>query len=127
MSRPVFSFSEFTFDATTGLLTYKNRESRLPEQTARLLQLLLERPNSLVTREDIEQTLWPDETYVDHDQGINVAINRLRQILRDNPKSPQFLRTIPKRGYSFCGDVRVLSGRAYAIPEEPPVLRLGVL
>ena len=125
MPRPVFSFSEFTFDATTGLLTYKNRESRLPEQTAKLLQLLLERPNALVTREDIEQTLWPDETYVNHDQGINVAVNRLRQILRDNPKSPQFLRTIPKRGYSFFGEVKVLPDEGLAT--EEPSLYLGVV
>src|ERR1700761_2332754 len=124
MPRAVFSFSEFTFDATTGLLTYRNRESRLPEQTATLLQLLLERPNALVTREDIEQALWPDETYVNHDQGINVAVNRLRQILRDNPKSPQFLRTIPKRDYSFFGEVKVLSDEGLAT--EEPSLHLGV-
>ncbi len=126
MSRAVFSFSEFIFDATTGALTHKNRESRLPEQTARLLQLLLERSNSLVSREDIERVLWPDETYVNHDQGINVAVNRLRQILQDNPKDPQFLRTIPKRGYSFCGEVKVMPGEVVA-PDEAPALRLGVL
>ena len=120
MPRPVFTFSEFTFDAATGLLTYKSRESRLPEQTTKLLQLLLERPNDLVTREDIEQALWPDETFVNHDQGINVAVNRLRQILRDNPKKPQFLRTIPKRGYSFCGDVKVLP-EAQLRTDEPPL------
>ncbi len=124
MPRSVFSFSDFTFDATTGLLTHRNRESRLPEQTAKLLQLLLERPNGLVTREDIEKTLWPDETYVNHDQGINVAVNRLRQILRDNPKSPEFLRTIPKRGYSFCGDVKALPEEGLATVE--PSLHLGV-
>jgi DNA-binding winged helix-turn-helix (wHTH) protein/tetratricopeptide (TPR) repeat protein len=127
MSRAVFSFSEFIFDATTGALTHKNRESRLPEQTARLLQLLLERPNSLVTREDIERVLWPDETYVNHDQGINVAVNRLRQILQDNPKDPQFLRTIPKRGYSFCGEVKVMPGEIVVASEEPPAPRFGVL
>lgn len=124
MPQLVFRFAEFTFDAATGLLTYKSRESRLPEQTTKLLQLLLERPNILVTREDIEQALWPDETYVNHDQGINVAINRLRQILRDNPKNPQFLRTIPKRGYSFCGDVKILPETQLAT-DEPP-LNFGV-
>ena len=107
MPRSVYAFSEFTFDSGTGTLTRRNRESRLPEQTARLLQVLLERPNALVSREEIEQTLWPDESFVNHDQGINVAVNRLRQVLRDNPKNPQFLKTIPKRGYSFCGNVSV--------------------
>jgi DNA-binding winged helix-turn-helix (wHTH) protein/Tfp pilus assembly protein PilF len=113
MPRLIYSFSEFKFDTDTGTLTRRSRESRLPEQTARLLQVLLERSNALVSREEIEQALWPEEQFVNHDQGINVAINRLRQILRDNSKNPQFLRTIPKRGYSFCGDVRV------ALPEVP--------
>lgn len=112
MPQSVFTFSEFKFDSDTGTLTRRNRESRLPEQTARLLQVLLERSNTLVSREEIEQVLWPDESFVNHDQGINVAINRLRQILRDNPKNPQFLRTIPKRGYSFCGEVRILLSEA---------------
>ena len=126
MSQPVFRFSEFVFDAATGTLTRKNREEQLPEQTARLLQVLLERSSTLVTREEIERALWPEETYADHDQGINVAINRLRQILRDNPRNPQFLRTIPKRGYSFCGEVEVLlRGAAEPVPvEEPPGLQL---
>ena len=108
MPRLIYSFSEFKFDTDTGTLTRRSRESRLPEQTARLLQVLLERSNALVSREEIEQALWPEEQFVNHDQGINVAINRLRQILRDNTRNPQFLRTIPKRGYSFCADVRVV-------------------
>ena len=128
MSQPVFRFSQFVFDSATGTLTRKNREERLPEQTARLLQVLLERSSSLVTREEIERTLWPDEAYVNHDQGINVAINRLRQILRDDPKNPQYLRTIPKRGYRFCGEVEVLSGnQAEPQPQEPSALQLPTL
>ena len=136
MHRLIYTFSEFTFDTDTGTLTRRSRESRLPEQTARLLQVLLERSNALVSREEIEQALWPNEEFVNHDQGINVAINRLRQILRDSSKHPQFLKTIPKRGYSFCGDVRVVpveapaEGKEQLLPQEPkahleaPVLAL---
>ena len=121
MPRLIYSFSEFKFDTDTGTLTRRSRESRLPEQTARLLQVLLERSNALVSREEIEQALWPEEQFVNHDQGINVAINRLRQILRDNTRNPQFLRTIPKRGYSFCADVRVVLPEVKEQPfsEEP--------
>ncbi|HEY9127087.1 MAG TPA: winged helix-turn-helix domain-containing protein [Acidobacteriaceae bacterium] len=127
MPRPVFAFSEFIFDSDTGTLTHKNRESRLPEQTARLLQVLLERSNSLVSRDEIEQVLWPDEQYVNHDQGINVAINRLRQILRDNSRNPQFLKTIPKRGYSFCGEVRVVPDEVRdEYPSQEPIYTLPV-
>ncbi len=127
MSRPVFSFSEFVFDSATGTLTRNNRDVRLPEQAARLLQVMLERSNSLVTREEIERVLWPDENFVSHDQGINVAVNRLRQILRDNPKSPQFLRTIPKRGYSFSAEVRILPGKDSGIStDDPPPMTLPI-
>lgn len=112
MQRRVFRFAEFTFDIDTGTLTRKNRDSRLPEKTARLLQILLERANTLVSREELRQVLWPDEQFVDYDQGINVAVNRLRHALREDSRNPQFLKTIPKRGYSFCAEV--------ALVAEPP-------
>jgi DNA-binding winged helix-turn-helix (wHTH) protein/tetratricopeptide (TPR) repeat protein len=112
MPKQVFAFSEYTFDCDTGTLTRKKRDTRLPEKTARLLEVLLERANTLVSREELRQRLWPGEEFLDYDQGINVAVNRLRNVLRESSRNPQFLRTIPKRGYSFCGDVRVL-------PSEP--------
>ena len=112
MPKQVFAFSEYTFDCDTGTLTRKKRDTRLPEKTARLLEVLLERANTLVSREELRQRLWPGEEFLDYDQGINVAVNRLRNVLRESSRNPQFLRTIPKRGYSFCGDVRVL-------PAEP--------
>jgi DNA-binding winged helix-turn-helix (wHTH) protein/tetratricopeptide (TPR) repeat protein len=124
MPQTVFRFSDFVFDSATGTLTRKNRDARLPEQTARLLQILLERSNALATREEIERALWPDEDYVNHDQGINVAVNRLRQFLRDDPKKPQFLHTIPKRGYSFCGVVEVVAEAGPATVQELPVRAL---
>ncbi len=57
------------------------------------------------SRDELRQVLWPDEEFLDYTQGINVAINRLRNILRDDPRNPRFLKTIPKRGYSFYGEV----------------------
>ncbi|MFT4113005.1 winged helix-turn-helix domain-containing protein [Silvibacterium sp.] len=112
MPKQVFAFSEYTYDCDTGTLTRRNRNTRLPEKTARLLELLLERANSLVSREELRQKLWPGEEFLDYDQGINVAVNRLRNVLRESSRNPQFLRTIPKRGYSFCGDVRLLPAEA---------------
>jgi DNA-binding winged helix-turn-helix (wHTH) protein/tetratricopeptide (TPR) repeat protein len=109
IAKSVFAFAEFTFDPDTGTLTRKNRESRLPEQTARLLEVLLERANTLVSREELRQVLWPNQEFLDYDQGINVAVNRLRQALREDSRNPQLLKTIPKRGYSFCADVRLVS------------------
>jgi DNA-binding winged helix-turn-helix (wHTH) protein/tetratricopeptide (TPR) repeat protein len=77
-----------------------------------LLAVLLEKANSLVTREELRRALWPDDEYLDYDQGINTAVNRLRSVLRENPKNPQYLKTIPKRGYVFHGKVSLL-------PDQP--------
>jgi DNA-binding winged helix-turn-helix (wHTH) protein/Tfp pilus assembly protein PilF/TolB-like protein len=109
MDRRKFAFSEFIFDADTGTLLRKSRDLHLPEQTARLLEILLERANTLVTREELRQALWPDEEFLDYDQGINTAINRLRNALRDDSRNPQFIKTIPKRGYSFHGEVALVA------------------
>jgi DNA-binding winged helix-turn-helix (wHTH) protein/Tfp pilus assembly protein PilF/TolB-like protein len=111
MNKCTYAFSDFTFDTTTGTLTRKNRKQRLPEQSARLLEILLEQANELVTREKLRDALWPDEEFLDYDQGINTAINRLRNALREGSRSPQFIRTIPKRGYSFHADVSVVIGK----------------
>jgi DNA-binding winged helix-turn-helix (wHTH) protein/Tfp pilus assembly protein PilF/TolB-like protein len=105
MARRKFAFGEFTFETETGTLSRRSRGWHLPEQTARLLEILLERANTLVTREELRRVLWPNEEFLDYDQGINVAVNRLRNALRDDPRNPQFLETIPKRGYSFRGEV----------------------
>jgi DNA-binding winged helix-turn-helix (wHTH) protein/tetratricopeptide (TPR) repeat protein len=109
MVKQVFTFAEFTFECDTGTLMRKRSRLHLSEQTARLLGVLLERANSLVSREELRQVLWPDEEFLDYDQGINVAVNRLRKALRDDSSNPHFLKTIPKRGYVFCGEVRLLS------------------
>lgn len=129
MAKTQFSFGEFTFDPDTGTLTRRNRSQHLPEQTARLLAILLERANTLVTRDELRQALWPNEEFLDYDQGINVAVNRLRNVLRDNSRGPQFLKTIPKRGYSFSGDVTLIPGNAslpgigtYPAPISPSLM-----
>ena len=113
MAKSQFAFGEFTFDPDTGTLTRRNRGQHLPEQTARLLAILLERANTLVSRDELRQVLWPNEEFLDYDQGINVAVNRLRNALRDNSRSPQFLKTIPKRGYSFAGKVTIVPLNAH--------------
>ncbi len=116
----VFAFADFTFDPGTGTLTRKNRSSRLPEKSARLLQALLERPNALVSREELRHVLWPGEEFLDYDQGINVVVNRLRNTLRESSRQADFLKTIPKRGYSFCAEVHLVSAQA----AEPPRLKM---
>lgn len=105
----IYTFCEFTFDGETGDLTRKGYVSRLPEQTARLLTVLLERAGTMVTREELQLLLWPEGEFLDHDQGINNAVSKLRLVLRDDPLTPRFIETIPKRGYRFLADVETVS------------------
>jgi DNA-binding winged helix-turn-helix (wHTH) protein/tetratricopeptide (TPR) repeat protein len=125
MAKQVFTFAEFTFESDTGTLRWKNRRLHLSEQTARLLGVLLRQANSLVSREELRQVLWPGEEFLDYDQGINVAVNRLRTVLREGSRNSHFLKTIPKRGYSFCGEVRLIpldAADSPGLPHRLPVV-----
>lgn len=78
---------------------------RLQVQPLQVLGMLLERPGEVVTREELRQVLWPGDTFVDFDHGLNNAINRLREALGDSAESPRFLETLPRRGYRFIARV----------------------
>ena len=73
---------------------------RLQEQPFQILAALLDRPGEVVTRDDLRQRLWAGDTNVDFDQGLNTAINKLREALGDSAANPQFIETLPKRGTS---------------------------
>ena len=107
-----FTFSVFTFDAAAGVLKRNDHYLRVPPQTLVLLTALLEHAGAVVSREDLRQLLWPDGEFIDYDHAINRAVNFLRTVLRDNPKKPQFIETLPKRGYRFIGEVSCLPGEA---------------
>src|SRR5262249_28227519 len=78
---------------------------RLQEQPLQLLEMLLESPGEVVTREELRQALWPGDTFVDFDHGLNNAINRLREALNDSAETPRFIETLPRRGYRFVAEV----------------------
>jgi TolB-like protein/DNA-binding winged helix-turn-helix (wHTH) protein/Tfp pilus assembly protein PilF len=80
---------------------------RLQEQPFQVLALLLAKPGELVTREELRQTLWPADTFVDFDHGLNKAINKVREALGDSVASPRFVETVARRGYRFIADVSV--------------------
>jgi TolB-like protein/DNA-binding winged helix-turn-helix (wHTH) protein/Flp pilus assembly protein TadD len=79
---------------------------RLQEQPFRVLALLLEHPGEVVTREELQRRLWPADTFVDFDHGLNKAINKLREALGDSADSPRFVETVARRGYRFLADVK---------------------
>ncbi|HEX8810873.1 MAG TPA: winged helix-turn-helix domain-containing protein [Terracidiphilus sp.] len=100
-----YAFSVFTFDAAIGALKRNGHYIRVPPQTLVLLTALLERSGAVVTREELRLLLWPDGEFIDYDHAINRAMNFLRAVLRDNPKKPQYIETLPKRGYRFIAPV----------------------
>jgi len=101
----VARFDVFEVDFRAGELYKAGRKIRLQVLPFQALALLLERPGEVITRDEFEKRLWPDDTFVDFDHSLNTAIKKLRQALGDNNKKPRFVETLPKRGYRFIGTV----------------------
>src|SRR5574338_1623107 len=95
------SFGPFTVDLRSGELRKNGIRVRLQVQPSQILQDFLERPNVLITREELQRRIWPEGTFVDYDQGLNKAINKLRDALGDTAETPRYIETVPKRGYRF--------------------------
>jgi TolB-like protein len=118
-SPAVARFGEFEAHISSREL-YRNRERvRLHDQPFQILAMLLERPGELVLREEIQGRLWPDHTVVDFNHSINSAIKKLRRSLSDRPGQPQYIETLPKRGYRFVGQVSWASQTPEHLPRTP--------
>ena len=104
--RRIVRFGAFEADLQAGELRKYGIRIKVADQPFRLLELLLERPGRLVTREVLKQYLWPGDTYVDFDRSLNAAVNKLRGALGDLPRNPRFLETLPKRGYRFVAPAK---------------------
>lgn len=96
-------FDGFEANLLTGELHKAGRKVRLPNQSFSVLAMLLGRAGQLVTRDELRARLWPTGTFVEYDQSLNAAVNRLREALRDSAEKPRFIETLPKRGYRFIG------------------------
>jgi DNA-binding winged helix-turn-helix (wHTH) protein/tetratricopeptide (TPR) repeat protein len=104
----VARFGLYEADVRQRVLTKGGLKVRLQDQPFQVLALLLERPGELVTREEIQQKLWPADTYVAFDDGLNTAIKKLRSALSDTADNPRFIETVPRRGYRFVAPVNIL-------------------
>jgi DNA-binding winged helix-turn-helix (wHTH) protein/tetratricopeptide (TPR) repeat protein len=102
------SFGTFQLDLHAGVLHRHGRRVPLQEQPARILGLLVNRPGELVTREELRQLVWTNETFVEFDASLNAAITKVRRALGDSASAPRFIETVPKRGYRFLADVQGL-------------------
>src|SRR2546426_2958388 len=98
-------FGIFELDADAGELRKQGTRMKLQEQPLQMLQVLLQRPGEVVTREELQQKIWPSDTFVDFDHGINNAIKRLREALGDAAETPHYIETLPRRGYRFIGKI----------------------
>ena len=114
-------FGVFELDLNTGELRKAGARINLPEQPFQVLKALLDRPGDLVTRDELRQRLWPAETFVDFDQGLNAAVRRLRDALGDSADTPRFVETLPRRGYRFIAPVTAPSVPEAPVPPHPAI------
>ena len=113
-------FGAFELRMDTGELRRNGIRVKLQGKAFQILQALLERPGEVVTREELQHRLWPGDTFVDFESGLNTAANRLRLTLGDSAENPRFIETIARTGYRFIGTVTVPSHQPslVSIPRE---------
>jgi TolB-like protein/DNA-binding winged helix-turn-helix (wHTH) protein/Flp pilus assembly protein TadD len=111
-SPQILEFGDFTLDLRAGELVRRGGvRVLLPEQPFRVLVTLVHRPGELVTREDLQQELWSENTFVDFEHGLNSTIKRLREALGDSAVAPRYIETLPRRGYRFIASVAPVNGQ----------------
>src|SRR6266851_5690455 len=108
-------FGAFEVDVRSGELRKQGVRIKLQEQPFHVLTVLLQRPGEVVTREELRNQNWPADTFVDFDNSLNTAINKLREALGDSADNPRFIETLPRRGYRFIAPVNPV---AAGIPAE---------
>ena len=116
-------FGVFDLDLRAGELRKHGLRVRLQEQPFQVLAMLLEHPGEVVTREEVQKRLWPADTFVDFDHGVNKAINKIREALGDSAQSPRFVETVARRGYRFLAEVEVADAAPVRSPDlatQPP-------
>ena len=116
-------FGEYTLDFRAGELRRNGAVLKLQPQPARVLAILVSRAREVVTREELVQQVWGPGTYVDFEHGLNYAIRQIRGVLDDDPEHPQFIETIPKRGYRFIAPLSDHTASEQAPAGPDPVQR----
>jgi DNA-binding winged helix-turn-helix (wHTH) protein len=113
-------FGPFELNVRSGELRKFGTRMKMGEQAFQILCMLLENPGEMVTREQLRLKLWPQDTFVDFDHGLNSAVQRLRDCLSDSAAEPRWIETIPRRGYRFVAPVEWLdeSALSAAVPQN---------
>src|SRR5437667_12866603 len=98
-------FGVFEADFRAGELRKRGVKIKLQEQPLQILQMLLQHPGEVVTRTELQQKIWPADTFVDFEQGLYNAVRRLRDALKDSAEKPRFIETLSRKGYRFIGTI----------------------
>ena len=109
-------FGPFTLNLHSRELHKGPTRLKVPDQSIEILTALLERPGELITREELRRRLWPEDTFVDFEHGLNAAVRRLRDALGDSADAPSFVETLPRRGYRLIGGVD--NGQSTTPPDQ---------
>src|SRR6202453_2331749 len=109
----VIRFGTYEVSFQSGEVREAGLRIRVQQQPMKLLQILLEHPGEVVTREELRSRVWPNESFGDFDQALNIAIGKLRSAVGDSAENPRFIETLPKRGYRFIADVSVVDADAH--------------
>src|SRR5215831_1818011 len=117
-STGIVRFGAFEVDLRAGELRKSGLKIKLQEQPLQVLTMLLRHPGEVVTREELQKAVWPADTFVDFDRGLNKAINKIREALGDEADNPRFVETLPRRGYRFIAPVN----SAWVLAELSPGL-----
>ncbi|HVO59937.1 MAG TPA: winged helix-turn-helix domain-containing protein [Terriglobales bacterium] len=117
----VLGFADFKLDLQSGELHRNGSLVRLQRQPFEVLAHLAENAGEIVSREELRRRLWPSDTFVDFDNGLNATINKVREALGDSADSPRFVETLPRRGYRFIAKVAVIAPHGSAQASAEPV------
>ena len=117
----IVRFSLFQANLRTGELCREGLRVRIQEQPFKILAALLEKPNEVVTREELRERIWPRESFGDFDHAIDLAVGKLRTALGDSAGTPRFVETLPRRGYRFIAPVSTVAFPEIAHADSAPV------
>ncbi len=129
--KAVYRFGPFQLDTSKATLTRNSNQLKLQDLPYRLLAILVERPGEIVSREEVCQRLWPQNTFVEFDNSLGVAIRKIRDALGDNADAPCYVETVPRRGYRFLAPVTTVTESQDPVrpvtpePVRAPISSLG--
>jgi len=118
-SSRIARFGAYEADLTVGELRKAGLRIKLQDRPFQILSVLLERPGEVIAREELQKRLWPADTFVDFEHGMNTAITKLRQALSDEADNPRYVETLPRRGYRFIAPVTFGASGASALHQHP--------